>query len=213
MHLTAVTDANGLYTFTGLNPGSYTVCEELLTGWTQTFPTIGADCTGHTDGGTITPGPLGYAITITSGEDETGNDFGNFLPSQEGCTPGFWQGGVGIQLWNTVADPDWTAHGGVGTNPFIQSQTFVSFFPSSGNATVDNMTMIQIVGSGGTNVWERKAARDLIAAYLNASFGIDYPYDTATILADWNTAVAGGTAGFKAFHTKYDTANNLGCPL
>ena len=101
VHLTATTDADGLYTFTGLNPGSYTVCEELQAGWTQSFPVAGADCTGHTDGGTITPGPLGYAITITSGEDETGNDFGNFQPAKEGCTPGFWQGGFGIQLWNT----------------------------------------------------------------------------------------------------------------
>jgi CubicO group peptidase (beta-lactamase class C family)/subtilisin-like proprotein convertase family protein len=33
---TAVTDANGNYTFTGLGPGTYTVAEVLPTGWTQT---------------------------------------------------------------------------------------------------------------------------------------------------------------------------------
>jgi hypothetical protein len=218
VHLTDVTDATGLYSFANLNPGSYTVCEELQPTWTQTFPTVGADCTAHTHGGTITPGPVGYAVTITSGEDETGNDFGNFQPpTQEGCTPGFWQGGFGSQLWNTVNDPQWTANGGVGTNPFIHTTKFSvtngGFFPSSGNATVDNMTMIQIVGSGGTNSWPRKAARDLIAAYLNASFGLDYPATTAEILADWNAAVAAGTAGFQAFHTKYDAFNNLGCTI
>jgi hypothetical protein len=131
-----------------------------------------------------------------------------------GCTPGFWQGGVGIKLWNIVNDPDWTSHGGLGTNPFIESQTFSSFFLATGNTTVDNMTMLEIVGSGGTNVWARKAARDLIAAYLNSSFlGSAYPYSTATILADWATAVAGGTAGFQVFHAKYSAANELGCPI
>ena len=155
-----------------------------------------------------------YNETFTSGEAETGNDFGNFQPSTgEGCTPGFWQGGFGIQLWDEENDEDWGDAGGVGVNPFVTTDTFISFFPSSGDATVDGMQMIDIVGSGGTNNWARKAARDLIAAYLNASFGIDYPYSTATILADWNTAVAGGTAGFKTFHAKYDAANNLGCPI
>jgi hypothetical protein len=218
VHLTTTTNGSGLYTFSDLIPGSYTVCEVLQPGWTQTFPTAGANCATHTDGGTITPAPIGYAISITSGENETGNDFGNFQPpTQEGCTPGFWQGGFGSQLWNTVGDPQWTANGGVGTNPFIHTTKFSvtngGFFPSSGNATVDNMTMIQIVGSGGTNSWPRKAARDLIAAYLNASFGLDYPATTAEILADWNAAVAGGTNGFKAFHAEYDAFNNLGCAI
>jgi len=131
-----------------------------------------------------------------------------------GCTPGFWQGGLGVTLWNQINDPDWVSHGGAGFNPFVTTDTFTSFFLSSGNTTVDNMTMLQIVGSGGTNSWPRKAARDLIAAYLNASFGsLNYPYSTATILADWATAVAGGNAGFQAFHLKYSVANQLGCTI
>jgi len=131
-----------------------------------------------------------------------------------GCTPGFWQGGVGVTLWNTTPDPDWTSHGGAGTNPFKTTDKFNSFFLPTGNNTVDNMTMLQIVGTGGTNVWARKAARDLIAAYLNSSFGtLNYPYTTTTILADWATAVAGGNAGFQAFHDKYSVANQLGCTI
>ena len=102
----------------------------------------------------------------------------------EGCTPGFWQGGVGIRLWDTVNDPDWLLHGGMGTNPFIQAQTFSSFvlFTPTGTS-VDSLSMLAIVGSGGTNSWPRKAARDLIAAYLNASFGISYPYTTGQIFS------------------------------
>lgn len=117
--------------------------------------------------------------------------------------------------WNTVQDPDWATKGGDSAwNPFVTTDQFTSFFASSGNTTVDNLTMLDFVGSGGTNSWPRKAARDSIAAYLNSSFfGSSYPYDTTTILADWATAVAGGTSGFQAFHLKYAAANELGCDV
>ncbi len=72
---TDTTDATGAYTLT-LPPGDYIVCEELQTGWTQTFPTGDpAEC----DEVTAAPplGAHGYAITLTSGEAEVANDFGN----------------------------------------------------------------------------------------------------------------------------------------
>jgi hypothetical protein len=77
VHETDTTDASGNYSFT-VNPGSYTVCEELKSGWTQSHPTSGADCSGHNHGDTIVPGPLGYSIVLDSGEIDSGNDFGNF---------------------------------------------------------------------------------------------------------------------------------------
>ena len=62
-------------------PGSYTLCETTSgkTGWVQSFPTVGANCTGHTagaGGATITPGPVGHAITVNSGGSRV-RDFGN----------------------------------------------------------------------------------------------------------------------------------------
>src|SRR6266508_730655 len=72
VHEHATTDVNGDYSFS-VAPGSYTVCETVPTGFTQSFPTAGADCTGH-DGAS----GFGYAITLTSGETDSGNDFGNF---------------------------------------------------------------------------------------------------------------------------------------
>src|SRR5262249_35958891 len=44
-----------------VNPGSYTVSEVLQSGWTQSFPAGGV-----------------YNITLTSGQIDSGNDFGNF---------------------------------------------------------------------------------------------------------------------------------------
>ncbi len=88
IHLHTLTTAGppvGLYQF-ALEPGTYTVCETQKPGWTQTAPfnvpppageTL-ADCTGHTHGGTITPGPRGYTFTISPGVVLDGNDFGNF---------------------------------------------------------------------------------------------------------------------------------------
>jgi hypothetical protein len=77
VHLTTVTDGTGAYSFS-VSPGSYTVCEADAANWTQSYPGSGANCTGHTDGGTFTPAPIGYAITLTSGQVDSGNDFGNF---------------------------------------------------------------------------------------------------------------------------------------
>ena len=72
-----VTDAlDGSYLLT-LAPGDYIVCEVLTAGWTQTYPTgahaEAADCSTGAD-----LGPVGYAIAIESGDELTGNDFGNF---------------------------------------------------------------------------------------------------------------------------------------
>jgi hypothetical protein len=76
---------DGFYTFT-LNPGTYTVCETAQPGWTQSAPLVVpppagetlADCTTHTHGGTITPGPRGYNFTVLGTETHENNDFGNF---------------------------------------------------------------------------------------------------------------------------------------
>ena len=78
------TDVNGNYSFDPVGPGSYTVCESVLSGFTQTFPngstpnppneTIATNCVPPN--GTA----FGYHFTAKSGVDLDGNDFGNFKP-------------------------------------------------------------------------------------------------------------------------------------
>ncbi|MEI6556649.1 MAG: SdrD B-like domain-containing protein [Paludibacter sp.] len=60
--LTAITDSNGNYCFNNLaSGGTYTVSEVQQTGWTQTFP--------------ASPGT--YSVLLTSGQNVTGDNFGN----------------------------------------------------------------------------------------------------------------------------------------
>ena len=55
-----LTNVSGNYTFSNVGPGTYTVSEQLQTGWTQTMPPTGT-----------------YSVTLQSGQSVTGRDFGN----------------------------------------------------------------------------------------------------------------------------------------
>lgn len=59
---TTTTDASGNYSFTNITPGTYTVCEVQQSGWTQTYPSNDS-CYS--------------AVIDLSGENESGNNFGN----------------------------------------------------------------------------------------------------------------------------------------
>src|SRR5262249_25627439 len=69
----AVTSAGGAYSMT-LSPGSYVVVEVARTSCTEGLPS-GTDIVAATGTGL---GDFGYAISLTSGQNDTGNSFGNF---------------------------------------------------------------------------------------------------------------------------------------
>ena len=108
-------------------------------------------------------------------------------------------------------DPQWTANGGNGNNPFIHTTLFNDFFTD--HSALDGLTMLEIVGTGGGNVPARKAARDVVAAYLNSSFGLNYPFTPAEIAAKWTAAVAGGNSALNALHLELAPLNEAGCPI
>ena len=60
----AVTAADGSYTITGINPGTWRVKEVAQAGWTCSYPALGY-----------------HEETFTSGAVLTGNDFGNWQPA------------------------------------------------------------------------------------------------------------------------------------
>jgi hypothetical protein len=67
--VTAVTDLYGSYVFTGVPAGTYTVCEVLQSGWSESFPsaTFGGAC----------PSGYGWTLTLADGELADYNNFGN----------------------------------------------------------------------------------------------------------------------------------------
>jgi hypothetical protein len=145
------------------------------------------------------------------------------IPCDEGCTPGFWQGGNGSALWNQENDPHFVPKFG---NPFYHDTLFNDFF--SGSATypeltdpeLDGLTMLQAV-SGSGDYWPRKVARDVVAAYLNAAHAeINYPYGTTWIEDEWYSALYAflesdgvDDDALETLHGLLDTANNLGCDM
>ncbi len=116
-----------------------------------------------------------------------------------GCTPGFWQGGAGASLWDQVNDPKWVCGG---TNPYIHTTLFNDYFNVITEPRLNGKTMMDLVGSGGGSNWAEKAARDMVAAYLNESaFPDAFPASSLTdLLTMGYDAVADGDAGYQAFH-------------
>jgi hypothetical protein len=126
-------------------------------------------------------------------------------PDFEGCTPGGWRGGNLQDKWNQDGDPDWDP---AQLNPFSHGTLFNDYFTLWGS--LDTLTMFDLVAKGGGKDTARKAARSLVAAYLNASHaGINYPKTIAELETMWNDAVASGA--FADLHTELDLYNNYGC--
>jgi hypothetical protein len=187
---TQLTGTDGCYTWTNLKPGSkYDVHEGTQTGWAAL-------------------GDKDFVFERAKSGASYSHTFVNAV--LEGCTPGFWQGGNdfgtagGKWLWNEVNDPQWVLSGGAGFNPYIWVTFFNDFFaPYDGLNGFDMMTL---VGNGGGPDDFQKAARDLVAAYLNASWGMNYPYTLTQLKDMWATAVS--TGDFMSLHLTLDAANN-----
>jgi hypothetical protein len=67
MTATTLTDGSGNYTFSNLPAGTYTVCEQVQTGWIQTRPLSGPAC----------PTGLGYTFTLLDGRSAYFVNFAN----------------------------------------------------------------------------------------------------------------------------------------
>jgi hypothetical protein len=177
------------------------------------------------EGYIVDPGEEQVVAVHAGGESVVEVIFITYVP--QGCSPGFWQGGNGSIQWDEDDDPDWT---GVGTNPFIHTTLFNDFFNDTGDVNgngltdidtrLDGLNMFQIVSnSGGSANSAEKAARDLVAAYLNeTAFPSTYSAESLLQLeTDWYDAVAGGDPGLDSFHnivSPWNAPSDPGfCPL
>jgi hypothetical protein len=159
-------------------------------------------------------------LTLAAPDQSATHIWVNTLPMQ-GCTPGFWQGGAGSQLWDVPMDQDWFDAGYASAyNPYDHNTLFNDYFNNGPiDGRLDGLTMYDLVSTGGTSDSARRAARDMVAAYLNESaFPNDFPAASlAQLEADWYDAVAGGDAALDAFHNEVGGWNNPDdpgfCPL
>jgi hypothetical protein len=132
-------------------------------------------------------------------------------PPKKGCTPGFWGNnssggqGAGVDWWNTASDPEWTANDGSGSNPFHHNTLFTSVFAT--HPLLVGATMWTVVNGGGGSQPARRAARQLVAAYLNASFGT-FAYTPTQLRDMWSQAVANGNSSLNSLSVLLDVTNN-----
>jgi hypothetical protein len=165
-----------------------------------------------------------WFITNDTGATDSAFAYVDIEVPCEGCTPGFWQGGSGSVLWDDdsvfdggTGDPQWP---GVLPQPFSDDTYFNDFFTPHNN--LSGLTMYDLVSSGGGSDPVQKAARDLVAAYLNESaFPGTFPADSLLALeTDWNAAVTAALSDdyslLDAFHVEKGGWNNPEggyCPL
>jgi hypothetical protein len=84
---------------------------------------------------------------------------------------------------------------------------FNSFFTPIVEA--NGLTMIDLVSTGGSAPDWRKAARNVVAAYLNASWGMVFPYTAGEVADMWTDAADGGEGlTFLEVHNLLGSANS-----
>jgi hypothetical protein len=167
------TGNDGCYIWEGLSSGSnYSVHAANRTGW-QTF--------GTTDRAFLSTEAYSGANLVYT--------FVN-APLQ-GCQPDIWLAGNGVEagggfgFWDSLPDPDWR---GVNAQPFAHRTNFCEFF----GGCIGEKSMLDYISDASINADGKafdKAARSLIAAYLNASWGMNYAYSTTQLRVKWIAAL------------------------
>ncbi|WP_170319296.1 MSCRAMM family protein [Polyangium spumosum] len=199
------TGNDGSYLFSNLEPGDYLVCEAKTAEYEGAWPKNDVCSSEYDDAykGQFEKG--GYTFTITSGKNETNNDFCNKPVEEEeefqGCTPGYWKNH--LDSWEV----------------YLPGQKLGTVFivPSS-LSPLGGSTLIQALNFGGGSGLQGAARillRAAVAALLNAAHsGVDYEFSTTEIITAVNVALAGSRNDMIELAELLDAANNAGeCPL
>ncbi len=142
------TDSAGIYCFTGLTAGVYTVRESTATGWIRSFPS----------------GSGSYSVTVRSGLDTSGFDFGNYLSSAYPVSA----------FWNLLSLPkDAPDHHKTALYPTAISRAF-AYDGSSGYTPLDSIP-------NGMGYWMKFSSPQNITILGNAIL-----QDTIDVSTGWN---------------------------
>ena len=108
-----ITNSDGNYSFADVNPGDYFVCEDLQGGWIQTYPDFDQEYSNC------------HEVTVTSGQEYGGYDFGNFklgrihgYKYEDTNGNGYWDDGENaINGWEICLDNEnWEGKECINTN-------------------------------------------------------------------------------------------------
>ena len=190
--MSAVTDAQGHYQFSGLCAGSYTVSVTTPDGWTPS-PTL----QGTSRAGDSNVNPSTVTLTDNSSSDLT-IDFGFWklqtpCPTQsKGCSLGYWKNHTS----------NWPSASSTGNDFDIVFGT---------NAFSSDFTLLQALQSTGGGL--SNLARQAAAALLNAEDSriTNFPISASDLKAAVLNAIL--TGNYDCLASKLDSYNNLGCPL
>ncbi len=148
----AVTDANGNYSMS-LKPGRYVVCETQQAGWTQSYP-AGSICN---------PGG-GWAINLAAGDNDTGNDFGNWKKGTKS--------GMKFNDLNGNAAKDQN-------EPGLAGWTITAYADANGNGIRDagenTVAATQVTGAGGTYSLSLNPGKYIVCETQQAGWIQTYP--------------------------------------
>jgi len=199
-------DNNCALVWSGAEAAVVTVTETPSAGTGLAFYRIVTNANGGTQDSYDVPGikttPTSVDVPV-SGSVATDIWFKNmpYTPpppgGNEGCTPGYWKQEQHFDSWTF----------------YTTGQSFNTVF--GGTYFTPDITLLQALGRNGGGI--NALARHSVAALLNATNGtVDYPdEDTASIIADFQAAVAGGASTIEAQKNTFDGWNNGagGCPL
>ncbi len=119
----------------------------------------------------------------------------------EGCTPGFWKNHT--SLWPSPYTPSATV-GSVFSG--------ASAFPSLATATLSEA--LAFGGGPGVSGAAQTLLREAVSALLNSAALSGYPFTTAQVISQTNTALGSNNRDIiLAQASAFGGANTLGCPL
>jgi len=115
-----LSDTDGIYSFTNLTPGNYSVCEESQTDWIKTAP---AAC---------------LSVTVAAGQDTSNQDFFNFQCATVSGTKWDDLNGNGVKDATEPVLPNWSIHlNGTAQSTTTDEKGDYSFkICSAGSATI-----------------------------------------------------------------------------
>ena len=169
---TTTTGSGGTYTL-NLAPGKYVVCEVQQSGWTQSFP-ANAACGA---------GAGGWGITLTSGQLDSDNNFGNFQQATK----------TGVKFHDLNANSVKDA-----AEPGLPGWTIRAFVDTNGNGTLDageiTVAATTVTGVGGAYTLSLAPGKYVVCETQQATWTQSWPANAACGVGagGWGITLASG---------------------